>query len=88
MSTAIMERQLLDGLSADSDLARKGYAATAGPAGSGVVVIERLGNVHGIWHWQNGVFVLTVAGAAGPAVEVETLAEAIRYTREVLGRTP
>lgn len=87
MSTAIMERQLLDGLAADRVLASNGYTAGASPTGSGVIV-ERQGYVRGLWHWQNGAFVLTAPGSHSPAVEVETLAEAIRYTRDVLCQAP
>lgn len=86
MSIGIMERQLLRGINADGHLASRGITAQNPPAGG--VVVARRGHVRGTWAWENGAFVLTVAGAAAPAVEVETVAEAVQYTREHLCPDP
>jgi|LNFM01.1.fsa_nt_gb hypothetical protein len=81
MATAIMEAQLRDALNADRDLTARGAkAAERQPSG---VAIERGPNVLGIWHWRRGQFELTIGGS-GPVVTVETVAEAVRYTRERL----
>jgi hypothetical protein len=81
MATAIMEAQLRDALNVDRDLTARGAkAADRQPSG---VAVERGPNVLGIWHWRRGQFELNVGGA-GPVVTVETVAEAVRYTREQL----
>ncbi len=82
MATAIMEAQLRDALNTDRDLTARGArAAERQPSG---VAIERGQNVLGIWHWRGGQFELHV-GRTGPVATVETVAEAVRYTREQLG---
>lgn len=82
MATAIMEGQLREVLNGDSILASRRCVARAGLT-SGVEV-ECQGTVLGIWHWRNGVFELVGPDAPGEAVALETVAEALYYTRETL----
>lgn len=84
MSTGIMEKQLLRGLNADSGFAATGCTAQIAPSGG--VTLSRMGHVRAIWSWQSGAFVLTVPGSRKPRIEVETVAEAVRYSRETLCR--
>lgn len=81
MATAIMEARLRDALNADRDLAGHGVKSTVRqPSG---VAVERGGTVLGIWRWRGGVFELYI-GSTGPVVAIETVAEAVRHTRERL----
>lgn len=86
MSTGIMERHLVRSLGVDAELSGKGCQAAIAPAG-GVIVLRR-GQVQGIWAWRNGAFVLERPGVDTPMVEVETIAEAVRHTREQLFQGP
>jgi len=81
MATAIMEAQLRDALNADPHLSGRGAKAVDRHASG--VAIERGPNVLGIWHWRRGQFELRVGGT-GPVATVETVAEAVRTTRERL----
>jgi hypothetical protein len=80
MSAVIMEGQLASRLRSDSVLSQRG--CTAARAATGGVTIERRGHHLGVWHWRQGIFAYTPAGYGEPTVEVETVAEAVRYTRE------
>lgn len=84
MSTGIMERQLLRGLTADSGFMSTGCTAQIAPSGG--VTLSRNGHVRATWTWQNGAFVLTASGSRSPRIEVETVAEAVRYSREQICR--
>lgn len=83
MSTTIMEAHLCDAMNADPELLALGFVAARNAAASGVIVSGR-GGTAGVWHWRNGTFELEVAGAV--IVALETVAEAVRYTRERLGQ--
>lgn len=85
MSAAIMEAELRDALRADRALAAQGWQVEERLPGG--IAVERGGTVAGIWYWQNGVFEV-VADRAAPGVAFDTVAEAVRYTREHLCAAP
>jgi hypothetical protein len=81
MATAIMEAQLRDALNGDGELnARGAQAAARLPSG---VAVERGPDVVCVWHWRAGLFELHVGGS-GPVATVETVAEAVRQTRDLV----
>jgi len=81
MSTAIMEAQLRAALDTDIELAKRACRTRFHqPSGVGV---EFKSTEVGVWHWKNGRFELFVENQ-GAIVTVETVAEAVRYTRESL----
>jgi len=83
MAIEIMEAQLRAALDTDARLIERGCRTRAyHPSGVG---IERGAVEVGVWHWSNGQFELYVDGN-GPVVTVDTVAEAVRYTREKLVR--
>ena len=85
MSAAIMEAQLRDALRADRPLAARGCRAEEQqPSG---IAVERGGAVAGVWHWRNGAFELELTGP-GPTVVLDTVAEAVRHTRDHLCLAP
>ncbi len=81
MATAIMEGQLREVLNGDRILATRSCVAKSVQP-SGVEVACR-GLTMGIWHWRNGVFEFVLPDGSG-VIDVETLAEALYYTRETL----
>jgi hypothetical protein len=81
MATAIMEAQLRAALDTDIELAKRA-CRTRFLQPSGVGVEFRATEV-GDWQWKNGQYELVVDGQ-GPIVRVDTVAEAVRYTRETL----
>ena len=85
MSTAIMEAQLREALTSDPDLASRGWRGT--PRQPGGVAVERAGTIAGLWRWRAGVFELSIGGS-GAIVTFETVAEAVRHTRENLCPPP
>jgi len=83
MAIEIMEAQLRAALDTDGRLIERGCRTRAHlPSGVG---IERGAAEVGVWHWNNGQFKLYVEGR-GPVVTVDTVAEAVRYSREKLVR--
>lgn len=83
MSTEIMEAQLRAALDTDARLIERACRTRFHqPSGVGV---EFGSSEVGIWHWVNGRFELHVDDS-GPAVAVDTVAEAVRYTRNELAR--
>ena len=85
MSAAIMEAQLRDALRADRRLAAQGWQAEERQAGG--VAVGRAGIVAGVWHWRNGAFEV-VTDRAGPGAALDTVAEAVKYTRDHLCAAP
>ena len=81
MSTAIMEGLLRDTLNGDRSLSARDCRAAEGRRGG--VSVERAGVPRGTWHWRNGAFELDI-GDDVAVVSVESVAEALRYTREHL----
>lgn len=82
MSSSIMETQLIRSLQAEPELARRGCNITA--ATNAGVLISRAGRHRGLWVWRDGGFGFTPHGAAEPAIEVDTVAEAVQYTFRVV----
>ncbi|MEZ5815526.1 MAG: hypothetical protein R3D44_00405 [Hyphomicrobiaceae bacterium] len=81
MATAIMEGQLRAALEADRELGQRGcHVVPRRPNG---VAIERGVAELGVWYWKNGQFELSIAGDHA-VVRVDTVAEAVRHTREKL----
>jgi hypothetical protein len=80
MSTGIMENRLLRVLEADSELQSAGCTATSAPNGG--ISVQRQGTELGNWRWQHGAFQFRVTGTTTPSIEVDTIAEAARYTRD------
>ncbi len=78
-STTIMEEGLLKSLRSDPDLARRGCVAT--PLTPGGVAIEVHGQRRGQWAWRAGAFGYTRTDATAADIVVETIAEALHYTR-------
>ena len=74
-----MEGQLLAELQADGALLQQG--CTADRTAPNGVRIDRRGHHVGIWHWRQGVFAFTPAGYGESTIEVETVAEAVLFTR-------
>jgi hypothetical protein len=85
MSTTIMEAQLRDAIDRDRDLAVRGCQSVLRPSGG--IAVERHTAVVGIWHWRNGGFELRLPSQDDPAIKVDTVAEAVHYTRERLCRS-
>lgn len=82
MSTAIMEAELRDALNADRTLAATGcHVEERRPSG---IAIMRGSSTVGVWHWRGGAFELE---ASLPA-STDTVAAAVRYTRDRLCRAP
>ena len=81
MAIEIMEAQLRAALDTNARFVEKTcHTRFVDPSG---VAIECGSNGVGIWHWTNGRFEFHVDGD-GPVVAVDTVAEAVRYTRERL----
>lgn len=81
MATEIMEAQLRAALDTDARFVEKACRTHfANPSG---VAIECNASEIGIWHWTSGRFEFHVADS-GPVMAVDTVAEAVRYTRERL----
>ncbi|MGD9805168.1 MAG: hypothetical protein AB7E81_01190 [Hyphomicrobiaceae bacterium] len=83
MASAIMEARLRAAFLRDIALTDRGIA-TRFEDPSGVAVAFGQSEA-GIWRWQNGQFELFVAGD-GPVAAFDTVAEAVRYTRDRLGK--
>jgi hypothetical protein len=85
MSTTIMEAELIAALSGDPALAQAGIAIVAA-APNGVRLLR-----HGValadWRWRNGVFELLLPDNDEPVCTSETLAEALRHSRERFAAT-
>jgi len=83
MATDIMEARLRTALDADRGLVKRGCSTRQlDPSGVGV----SFGSAEaGAWFWANGMFELRSDGGTS-VVTVETVAEAVRYTRERLGQ--
>lgn len=81
MSTAIMQYQLLAAFNADTGLAEAGVTAIDTVHG---VALEHDGHFRGIWQWRHGAFTFTAAGYNEPAISVDTVAEAVIYTRRIV----
>ncbi|MGE0700047.1 MAG: hypothetical protein AB7O57_13205 [Hyphomicrobiaceae bacterium] len=81
MSTAIMDAQLRAAINADRVIATRGCRGEARQPNG--VAVEQGASVKGIWYWRNGAFELFVGGD-GPIVAVDTVAEAVRYSRDHL----
>lgn len=82
MSSSIMETQLIRALQIEPELARRSCTITADATAG--VLISRGGRSRGVWAWEDGLFAFTPHGETAPAVEVETVAEAVHYTLEVI----
>ena len=82
MSSSIMQAQLIRSLQAEPELARRGCNITA--AANAGVLISRAGRPRGLWAWRHGNFAFRPQGALDPAIEVETVAEAVQYTLRVV----
>ena len=82
MSATIMEGQLVMALATDSALGAAGVVVNAA-RGSGVEILVR-GDTVGHWRWRKGVFAFTRAGELDASREVDTVAEAVHYTRDQL----
>lgn len=86
MATAIMEGQLREVLNGDRILVTRDCVARAvQPSG---VEVDCRGVTMGVWRWRNGVFELARTDGSGASVAVETVAEALYYTRETLCPDP
>ena len=81
MSAAIMEGLLRDTINGDRFLAARDCRVRDEEAHG--VAVEMAGALKGTWHWRNGCFELVV-GASATTVAVDTVAEALLYTREQL----
>jgi hypothetical protein len=77
-----MEAQLIRALQAEPELARRGCTIVADTSSG--VVISRPGRNRGVWAWLDGAFTYTPHGFTEPTVEVETVAEAVQYTLNVI----
>lgn len=82
MSSSIMETQLIRSLQTEPELARRGCQIAA--ATNAGVLISRAGRHRGLWSWHNGSFAFVPHGGTDPAVEVDTVAEAVQYTLRVV----
>jgi hypothetical protein len=82
MATAIMEAQFRDALNGDRDLAARGCVGV--PRQPSGIAVERRGIAVGVWHWRNGRFEFAPATSSDPPIGVDTVAEAVRHTRERL----
>lgn len=82
MSSSIMETQLIRSLQAEPELAKRGCNIIA--ATNAGVLISRTGRPRGLWTWRDGGFQFTPQGAGEPAIEVDTVAEAVQYTLRVV----
>ncbi len=80
MSATIMEARLLAALQADQLIAQRGCQATV--AAGGGVAIERRGHHLGLWRWDNGTFTFLAAGYTETSAAMETVAEAVHFTRQ------
>ena len=78
-AAGIMEDQLRAALVSDRRLAGVREPRTRAEGG---IAIERPGAREWLWRWIDGEFQLSIADS--PVVAVETVAEAVRYTRENL----
>lgn len=76
-----MEAQLIRSLQAEPELTKRGCSIVATNDG---VTITRPGRNRGMWTWQDGAFTYTPHGFSEPTVEVETVAEAVQYTLNVI----
>lgn len=81
MSTTIMEAELIESLRGDPALAHAGIdVVAASPSG---VRLVRHGIPLAVWRWRNGVFELTPSTDDETVYTSETLAEALRHSREL-----
>ncbi|MFM9939623.1 MAG: hypothetical protein ACKVP7_09020 [Hyphomicrobiaceae bacterium] len=80
MSATIMEGRLLAALLADTALAQQGFTSVISATGG--VVIERRGHCFGLWRWNHGMFNFVAAGYSESSAEMETVAEALHFTRQ------
>jgi hypothetical protein len=80
MSTTIMEAELIEALSGDPALAYAGVSTVAA-APNGVRLL-RHGVALAVWRWRNGVFELMLPTSDEPVCTSETIAEALRHSRE------
>jgi hypothetical protein len=76
-----MEAQLTRGLQAEPELTRRSCTIVATSDG---IIIARPGRTRGTWAWRDGAFTYTPQGHSDPTVEVETVAEAVQYTVNVI----
>lgn len=76
-----METQLIRSLQAEPELTKRGCSIVATNDG---IIITRPGLNSGMWAWQDGAFTYTPQGRSEPTVEVETVAEAVQYTLNVI----
>ncbi len=81
VSSSIMEVQLIRSLQAEPELQKRGCGVAATSEG---ILISPAGRNRGVWTWRNGTFAYTPQGFTAPTVEVETVAEAVQHTVQVI----
>ena len=83
MSDHEIEKLLFERLSANLELASRGYSVELNERGD--LVIDRAGHVKGVWRSQFGVLEWTPAGYNGPIYRVANIDAAERHTLIALG---
>jgi len=82
MPATPQDKELKDLLCAQDILARREFSFDCGPTGG--ITVSRHGHVYGVWHFEGGRFRWTPTGYNAPTHQVESVADALRYSLVVI----